>query len=296
MTIPQLRCFTTVARLENVSQSAELLHLSQSSLSKSIAKLEEELGTPLFERRGKKLTLNAAGQRLLEYSTRTLRELERTKDDLRLIATGTETRIRIGTAWSGPPLMECIAAFHRLHPEAAFDLDSGIERCDRPDINDYDMLIYPAGQKYQKYKGTSLCEESYSLAVCKAHPLAEAGSVGPEELNGLSLVFLRSGSAWVEFPCQLCNALELRFASCCYADSRLLHRQMIVSGLSAGFVPDSVSDFYRDAPEVRLIPVRDRRFSRNILVCFRREKHLSPLARAFRDFAAGRLGLEQKQE
>ena len=50
MRIAQLRCFSTIAQLENVSQAAEHLHLSQSSLSKNLATLEEELGAPLFER------------------------------------------------------------------------------------------------------------------------------------------------------------------------------------------------------------------------------------------------------
>ena len=46
MQIAQLRYFTTIAQLENVSQAAELLHLSQSSLSKNLARLEAEVGAP----------------------------------------------------------------------------------------------------------------------------------------------------------------------------------------------------------------------------------------------------------
>ena len=292
MTFPQLRCFTAVARLENVSQAAEGLHMTQSSLSKSIAKLEEELGTPLFTRRGKKLTLNAAGLRLLEYGDRALRELEKTRDDLRFLATGTGTRIRIGTAWTGYSLLECIARFRETHPEASFDLDSAIERQECADINDYDMLIYPAGQKYQKYKGVFLCDEGYSLALRRNHPLAAARTLQPAELAGLSMVFLRTGSGGAEYPCQLCDTMLLRFPGSCYVDSRHLHRQIIASGLCAGFVPDGAADFYLEHPAIRLVPVRDRRFSRRMLVCFRREKHLSPLALEFRDFAAAFFGLE----
>ena len=296
MTFPQLRCFMTVARLENVSQAAKMLNMAQSSLSKNIAKLEEELGMPLFERRGKKLTLNAAGLRLLEYGDQTLRELELTRDDLRLISTGTGTRIRIGTAWNSYSLLECMANFRETHSEAAFDLDSGIERYDRTDINDYDMLIYPEGRKYQKYKGGFLRDEGYSLAVHVSHPLAAARSLRSAELSGCSVVFLRSGSAYTEYPCQLCEALELRFKGTSYVDSRHLHRQMIASGLCAGFVPDGAADFYREHPAIRLIPVRDRRFNRKMMVSFRREKHLSTLAREFRDHAAAFFGLNMHSD
>ncbi len=58
--IAQLRYFTTIAKPENVSRAAQLLHLSQSSLSKNLAKLAAEVRTPLFDHSGKRLTLNPA--------------------------------------------------------------------------------------------------------------------------------------------------------------------------------------------------------------------------------------------
>ena len=58
MNIQNLRYFAIVAKLENVSRAAELMHTSQSSISKNIFTLEEELGTKLFDRHGKKLVLN----------------------------------------------------------------------------------------------------------------------------------------------------------------------------------------------------------------------------------------------
>lgn len=53
MKISQLSYFITIAQLENMSRAAELLHISQSSLSKTIAALETELETPLFDRSSK---------------------------------------------------------------------------------------------------------------------------------------------------------------------------------------------------------------------------------------------------
>ena len=78
--IAQLRYFTTIAKPENVSRAAQLLHLSQSSLSKNLAKLAAEVRTPLFDHSGKRLTLNPAfirkyfpngGIRLTECADRT---------------------------------------------------------------------------------------------------------------------------------------------------------------------------------------------------------------------------------
>lgn len=276
-----------------MSQAAELLHLSQSSLSKNLAKLEAEVGTPLFARCGRKLTLNAAGARLLEYSTLVLRELDYALDDMRLLSSGGDVRIKIGAAGANDRLTACAAAFHETRPEAEFDLNSAIEGMDRLDINEFDMLIYPAGGKYEKFNGFPLCVERYFLAVSRQHPLAEASSVRPKALAGEHVVFLREGRAFVEYPFQICRTLALSFAAQCYVDARELHRRMIASGYCLGFVPEGGADFYRNDYNLRLIPIQDHRFARQLMICFRREKHLSSLAREFREFAMDYFGLKE---
>ena len=260
MRIAQLRYFVTVAQLENVSQAAELLHLSQSSLSKNIATLETELGMPLFYRNGRRLTLNSAGARLLEFSTMVLRELDYVMDDMRLLA------------------------FREIRPDAEFEITAGIEGLEHLEINVFDMLIYPAGLKYGKFNGYPLYEERYSLAAAARNPLTKNPSLRPKTLEGQDVIFLRSGHAAEEYPFQICSALALNFRSISYADSREFHRQMIADGLCVGFVPTGCDAFYRGEGEIRLIPIQDRRFSRQMMVCFRREKTLSPFIREFRDF------------
>ena len=68
MELRQLEYFRTVARHGNISRAAEELFVSQPSISKSIQNLEKELGTPLFDRIGKQVVLNKAGETALEYT------------------------------------------------------------------------------------------------------------------------------------------------------------------------------------------------------------------------------------
>ena len=86
MTLQQLRYFTTVAKLQNLSRAAGLLHVSQSTLSKQISHLEEEFGTPFFDRNGRKIAINRAGLRFLECSSSILREIESAREDILAIA------------------------------------------------------------------------------------------------------------------------------------------------------------------------------------------------------------------
>ncbi len=281
--ISQLRCFSTIAQLENVSQAAELLHLSQSSLSKNLATLEEELGAPLFDRKGRRLILNPAGARMLEFSNMVLRELGYAMDDIHMLSTGSESRLKIGMAGCCDQLTECLAAFRQDHPETEFVLTGDIEDIEHLDINEYDMLICPDSWEYQKFRGYPLYEERYALAVPAGHPLARSPFIRPKAMENLDIVFLRDGRKYVEFPFQICGALAISFRTQCFADSRELHRQMIARGLCAGFVPLSCSALYRSDSAIRLVPIRDQRFERQMMVCFRREKYLSEVARAFRD-------------
>ncbi len=179
--------------------------------------------------------------------------------------------------------MECLSAFRRQVPEVEFDLTGNIENQTQLDINNYDMLIYPDIHKYEKFIGMPLYEEKYCLAVPVNHPLADRPVIRAKMLEGEDIVFLRSGRSGEEFPFQICSALAIRFSSVCYADTRDLHRQMIADGLCVGFVPAGLSGFYKD-DAVTLIPVSDQRFTRRMMICFRREKHLTSRVREFSDF------------
>ncbi|MBR2578432.1 MAG: LysR family transcriptional regulator [Erysipelotrichaceae bacterium] len=285
MRISQLRSFVAVSQLENMSKAAEFLHLSQSSLSKNISTLEDELGMQLFERNGRKLTLNVAGARLLEYSTMALRELEYAVEDMRLLSDKAGKRIRIGTAGYDDRLSECLAAFKKVSPEAEFELTGNIENQEHLDISKYDMLIYPDTHKFKKFTGMPLYKERYDLALPAHHELAQYPVMRAKMLEGLDIVFLRAGRSGEEYPYQIYSALDLHFASVCYADTRELHHNLIAEGLCAGFVPVNATSFYKENA-IRLVPINDQRFSRNMMICFRHDKYLSPMARDFRDFVA----------
>ncbi|WIM93886.1 LysR family transcriptional regulator [Actinoplanes oblitus] len=72
MEFRQLRTFRVVARTLNLTRAAAELHYAQSSVTEQIQALEADLGTPLFERGGRRLRLTAAGQRLISYADQLL--------------------------------------------------------------------------------------------------------------------------------------------------------------------------------------------------------------------------------
>ena len=74
MNFEQLHQFLCVAQLGTVSAASEQLHISQPALSRSLARLEQELGIQLFDRNGRAISLNQAGATALEYVRSILHE------------------------------------------------------------------------------------------------------------------------------------------------------------------------------------------------------------------------------
>ena len=282
MNIQNLKYFAIVAKLENVSRAAELMHTSQSSISKNIFTLEEELGTKLFDRHGKKLVLNDAGKRFLQSCDRILQETESVTKDLRHMSTGDDNLIRICAVGTDPHLFTFMSMFKVSYPDVEYAVDSIPEGDELPDINKYDLIIYPDELKYRKFKGIDFYTEKYLFAVRNDNPLAERVSIPVKMMNGLPMVFLNHKLEY-EYPYHVCLAQTVKMSSVNFVDSRDLHRQMISNGIACGFVPEGNAEMYRNDSRIKLLHLTDDRFTRQMKACFKREKHLSAMGSAFRE-------------
>lgn len=92
----QLRAFVAVAEQLNFTQAAELLHLSQQTVSKTVRDLERELGVDLLERTTREVRVTEAGAALIEPAKETLRQAEAAFEAARSIGTGRSGTVRIG--------------------------------------------------------------------------------------------------------------------------------------------------------------------------------------------------------
>lgn len=97
MELYQLRTFVTVAEHGNLTQAAEVLHLSQPAVTAQIKALEEELGLPLFERIAGGVTLTRAGSELIGSARTLLASARQLKDAAQTLAGETRSRLRLGT-------------------------------------------------------------------------------------------------------------------------------------------------------------------------------------------------------
>lgn len=293
MNTSQIRYFVTVAQLQNMSKAAEYLHMSQPALSKSIASLEEELGTPLFSREGKRISLNSSGKLFLENAWGILRNLDNAILEINQLKQNAIPIISLGLCEPHEGIAACIAEFALSHPEVEFDIKTTIEADENHDINHYDMLFCPDDNKFSKFKGIHFEEEAYWVAVPSNHRLASKPALSIKDLESEPFVFLNHEKRYIEEPYYICLSLNIPMKARYFTNNRLQHYQFIGAGIALGFVADSCAAIYKKDPRIKLIPVLNNRFRRNLMLCFKREKHLSPIAIEFRKFMLEKFGINE---
>ena len=115
MDLSQLQYFQTVARFENISQAATVLHISQPALSRAISRLESEVGAKLFERDGNKIRLSQIGKTYLERVDHAVRELESGRNEVQALSGQNCGQVRFSSFANGI-LAELVFSYIARYP------------------------------------------------------------------------------------------------------------------------------------------------------------------------------------
>ena len=125
MQLYQLEQFQVLAHLEHMTMAADTLHISQSALSQSIARLEQELGVALFDRHGRKISLNKYGREFLSRVENAFRELDDGRKILADMQKAGASRIRFGNAASASLAANILRLYRRQNPDAYLEYCQG---------------------------------------------------------------------------------------------------------------------------------------------------------------------------
>jgi len=187
----QLRYFVAVAELENVGRAATVLNISQSPLSRQIQQLEAQLGLDLFERERKRLRLTAEGRQFLDEARDLLAHAERLEMHSKLLGRGVEGRLAIGYvegAVHSGLIARALAELRGKLPGLQLHLVSmrsfaQIEGLRSRSI-DVALLYTPPSPPDPDIEVRLVLDEPLLLAVPAGDPLADAGTIGPADLDG----------------------------------------------------------------------------------------------------------------
>ncbi|WP_370165388.1 LysR family transcriptional regulator [Marisediminitalea sp.] len=175
-----------------LTQAADALHLSQSALSHSIKKLEQQMNTPLWEKEGRRLRLTRAGTEVLKLAKRVLPQFEHTELLVSQIAQGERGMLRIGMEchpcyqW----LLKVVSPFLDEWPDVDIDVKQAFQFGGMAALFEYDidMLVTPDPLFKPGVTFTPVFSYEHRLVVASSHPLAQHTYVSPEQLQNEVLI------------------------------------------------------------------------------------------------------------
>ncbi|MCC3775756.1 LysR family transcriptional regulator [Streptomyces sp. UNOB3_S3] len=288
MDLLSLRYFRAVARHQHISRAAEELRVAQPSLSRTIIRLESELGTPLFDRQGRRIRLNEHGAAFLRRVERALAELDdarreiadATGDGPGRVAVAAETLVQLGGV---------LAAFRARRPGVGVRLFQAPPDSMRRHLRSGEVDFAVASQPLA---GPGLCavelvREEVLLAVPPGHPLAGRERVTVAELADEEFVSTRPGH-WQRALLERLFAREgLTPRVVCEGDEAAATPELIGAGLGLGLMPAVARQTLGGHSPVAWLRLDATDCHRTLTLVWRRDAYLSPAAEDFRRLAMG---------
>lgn len=285
----QLEYFHMVAQTEHYTRAAERLAVSQPAVSRSIAKLEEELGIPLFERRGRGIALSRYGAVFYKRTSRILQEMEQAKREIADLLDpeyGTVSfaflkSLGISTV---PALIQAYVADH---PHVHFRLFQNatnvmLQLLENGEVDFCLSTIVPSGDDIE---WAHLWMESLFAYVPRNHPLSRRASVTIAELAAEKLIVLKQGYSSRMFADRMFAEASLTPNITFEADELVTIIGFVRANLGISILPQ-VGELNMD--NIVCLPIEGAESERAIGLAWNKDKYLSPAARRFRQFVIDR--------
>ena len=199
MEIRTLRYFLAVAREENMTRAAEILHVTQPTLSKQLKSLEEELGKKLFTRHSFSIKLTDEGILLRDRAEDLVQMADKIEQEFLSLddITGGELYFGLAESYQIKYLARAIKVFKEQYPSLHYHITSGDTEqiADKLDKGLLDFLVLAELPDNRKYEYISFPESDvWGLIIPADDPLAEKETISVSDLKGLPLFC--SDQAW----------------------------------------------------------------------------------------------------
>lgn len=282
----QLKYFQVVARLEHVTRAAEQLSIAQPSLSQSIARLEEELGVPLFDRQGRRIRLNQFGRTFLKRVERIFLELDEGKREVADLAGLENGAISLAVA-STQPLPELLSSFLASYPRVRFRLfqqhalATVIQQLEHGEI---DLCISSPPIEQPGITWVPLLTEEIFLLVPAGHRLAGRGSIRLVEAADEPFISLKPGYGMRDLLDKLCAEAGFVPNVAFEGDESATVRGFVTAGLGVSIVAGRGWQIGPANQPVVFLHIEEPVCRRTIGLAWLEDRYLSEAARRFQQF------------
>lgn len=297
MELRHLTYFVAVAERLNFSRAAEALHVAQPAISQQIRALEQELGISLFDRISKRVTLTEAGRALLPHARQILSAVEAARSEIRERGTLKRGTVSLGA----PPTVSAhflptkITSFEQKHPGLDVMLrEAGTETLVAlVEQGQLDMAIVSTDVLPPSIESTPFLEETYVLAVGAKHRLCKRKTVNITELAEESFIMFPQGYKLREVTQIACRTAGFEPKVALDGGGMQSALQFVAAGLGVALVPELA---LTDTNNICALRIADQNLQRTLGLVWRKGGHLSPAARALRDFLMEEIEREHQKK
>ena len=198
MELRLLHTFAAVAELRHFARAAERCNLSQPAVSHQIRQLEEELGTRLLNRDGRRVSLTVAGELFLEDARRILAAVDRARERVQSVSAGTVGRVRLGaTETAGLYILPgFLERYRKMHPRFAlqFTIAPEVEILERVASNDLDMGVISGKPVLGELRSRRIGRDEMVVVASASAPVAQRRRLKPDELREQAWILREDGS------------------------------------------------------------------------------------------------------
>lgn len=277
----QLEYFKVVARLEHVTAAARSLHVTQSSLSRTIARLEQDVGAPLFDRVGRTLRLNDFGRAFLQRVDKALFELEQGRRTVADLAGAEYGAVSLGVN-TAHMLPDVLREFRRHHPHVQFHVQQlptdAIQA--RLEQGELDFCLSAPPIMGPDIACEPVLTDLIYVIVPPSHRLAGRRSIGLTELQDEAFVGLKKGYGMRDLMDQHCQRAGFVPRHTFEGDEPATLRALVRMELGIAFMPGTSRNHSAEADGVYLqIEPECQRITG---LSWHRNRYLSVAAQEFR--------------
>ncbi|MCB6610296.1 LysR family transcriptional regulator [[Clostridium] symbiosum] len=279
-----------VADCGNFSLAAQACHVGQPALSQQIAKLERELGLPLFYRNSRGATLTDAGKEFVLRAREIVQRTEALEAEMAFYAGLHKGSLTLGiiTSLQCIDFGEMLSSFCYNYPDISVNIiQEGTHRLVDLLLErkiDLAFLNRPLTELPQSLDFAKLGEDCYSLAVPSRHPLAGRKTVSLKELKDEHFIFHQSGQVASELCLLACRNAGFEPDIVCRSGSPTTGLYMVQGGLGVAFLP-SEEFLSRNLSGVVELKIEEK-ITKEVGIAWRRDAS-SPLLDAAVRFAKG---------
>lgn len=271
MEIQQLRYFLVAARYQHVTKAAEEIHIAQPALSQIIKRLESEVGTSLFEKNGRNITLTPEGKILQEEALKILKTIDELPIVLQQKKAERDKTIKIKVSAATIWLMPAIISYKKTHPDVNLDFIRN------DDMRDCDFLITTITDTGGQAEESFIVDEEILLAVSKDRAKTMPDKVKLSDLKGDVFLITDKSKPFFRICEEYC--LKSGFAPNVIfeCDSQTVIFDLVSADLGVAFCP-TFSWGKIDQNKIALLPFEEKCFRKIVLIAL---KQTTPLQKDF---------------